>query len=614
MSLLKVEDLQVYYDSFVSNPGEGDLPLFLSGENGAVRGISFAVEPGECVGIVGESGSGKSSVMRAVMGLLPASAKVSFKAITIGPKVITGIPDEAQMSEIRGKAIAMVFQDPAACLNPTRTVGKQLIETIRKHRPGSYQAAREEAVQLLQMVRIRDPWQQLLRYPFELSGGMRQRVALAIALACKPKLLIADEPTTALDATVRRQILELLRRIAEETKMAVIMVTHDLNAAAAICQRIMVMKDGWIVEDDDVYEIFKEPKHPYTKVLVKQAKVLGRGGPKPVGGEVLLETKALTKLFKRQHNWFWEEHQEAVREVSLQIRTGEIYGIVGESGSGKTTLARMIAGLTRPSSGEILYQGVTVDRQHKNVVPQIQMVFQHSGESLNPRFSVREILDEPLHYLTGIGKAERAHKITDMLKLVGLKESDQMKYPHQFSGGQKQRINIARALIAEPKLVICDEPVASLDAFIQAQILDLLKDIGRQRRLSYLFISHDLNVIRYMSQRVGVMLMGRMVESGDTEAVYKEPWHPYTQELLLSVLAPVPGKRKGQALLTAAAEANNEPESACPYYSRCGYKMARCKLEKPVRYRFDEREVACFLYSAKHSGSAAAGGRMTAKI
>lgn len=598
MSLLTVKDLCVRYKNQIKKME-------------AVREISFSVKPGECVGIVGESGSGKSTAMQALMGLLPDTAEVSCGELKLGEQSLMVSAQngskkdrehfEKQMCRIRGGEMSMIFQNPSAYLNPAVKIGRQIAETIRVHKQCSTKEAKEETLRLLEMVGIRNPLQRISQYPFELSGGMQQRVAIAIALACEPKLLIADEPTTALDATVQKQILALLRRIAEETGTAMIIVTHNLSAAAVLCSRILVMKAGQIIEEGSVQDIFRYPQASYTKELVYYAQELQKGAGGQAGGGVLLKTEKVCKKYRNQNFWLGRDDQEAVHQVSMEIREGESFGIVGESGSGKTTLARLVAGIHKPTSGQILSRG------------EIQMVFQHSYGSFNPRFTVEQILEEPLIYQTGDNREQRMEKINKMLPLVGINPEERKKYPHQFSGGQQQRIGIARALISDPKLVVCDEPVSSLDVSIQAQILELLKEIQDRRNLSYLFISHDLNVIRHMSQRMGVMYLGRMVESGITEEVYEDPWHPYTKELLTSVLVPDPkiAKRKKRAPIKDNLFSEGK---GCPYYSHCGYALECCGKEKPEIYQFDSRRVACFLYSEEHGGKRSPDYVMTAQI
>jgi len=516
------------------------------------------------------------------------------------------------MNRLRGSDIGMIFQDPWAYMNPVLKIGKQITESIVTHKRCNRKQAGQEALKLLDMVGIRSPRGRLNQYPFELSGGMLQRAAIAAALACKPKLLIADEPTTALDATVQKQIIDLLKRISEETDTAVIMVTHDLGAAAALCRRILVMKDGRIVETDDTDTIFREPREQYTRELLSFARSLQRDAEQRECGEILLKVERVSKQYQSQSFWPGRQVQEAIADVSLSIRAGETFGIVGESGSGKTTLARMAAGVITPTSGSIRYRNVPAADLDQSMKWERQMVFQQTYASLNPRFSVKQILAEPLLHRAGCNKDRRAEEIVRMISLVDMQVDDLDKYPHQLSGGQRQRVGIARALITKPKLVICDEPVSSLDISVQAQILELLQEVQREQSLAYLFISHDLNVVRRMCQRLGVMYFGSMVESGKTAEVYQDPWHPYTKELLNAALIADPKKAKRKKPIPVKEEVRSL--HGCPYLARCGYAMACCSEEKPQSYRFGQREVACFLYSEEHSGKRSPDYVMTAQV
>jgi len=609
MSLLKVEQLSVEFQDH-------------TGIREAVRRISFTVEPGEFLGIVGESGSGKSTAMKAVMGIAPETARVVCKEIKLGQKDITPPVKtdrkarsryEIEMNRVRGNEIAMIFQDPSAYLNPSLQIGTQLTETIRAHRQCGRKEAKERACDLLDIVGIRNFGKRIVQYPFELSGGMQQRVVIAIALACEPKLLIADEPTTALDVIIQGQILDLLKRISQETGTAMVLVTHDLGIAAALCSRMLVMKAGKIIETGDTQAIFRAPRQEYTKELIGQARELQQYVPSKKRGELLLRVKNVSKNYRNRRYWKSADRLEAVCNVSFEIKKGETFGLVGESGCGKTTLANMIAGISLPAAGTICYRGTPLVNLKGTRGKDIQMVFQHSNEALNPSFTAGQSIAEPLQPGTGIGRAERKEKVERMLALVGLTAADAEKYPYQFSGGQRQRIGIARALICDPQLVICDEPVSALDVTVQAQILKLLKEIQKKRELSYLFISHDLNVVKYMSQRIGVMYLGHMVEMGDTTDLYEDPWHPYTKELLAASVVPDPKKarRKKRA---PVKETILTKEEGCPYASCCGYAMECCWKEQPKRYCFDDREVACFLYSEAHGRKRSPDYIMTAQI
>lgn len=608
MSLLKVQNLNVQ---------------FYNGREGqeAVKNLTFAVEPGEIAGIVGESGSGKSTAMHAILGLLQGEAQICCEAISMNGIDITpplqGKKDkktekayEKKMQKIRGNEIAMVFQDPLTYLNPVVKIGRQITETIQVHRSCSRKEAKERARELLDSVGISNPCKRMEQYPAELSGGMRQRVVMAIALACEPKLLIADEPTTALDATVQGQLLELLKTIAEEAKTAVLLVSHDLGVTAALCSRILVMKDGSIAEEGAAEDIFYDPQHPYTKELIARALDIQKMHTAPNAGEALLTMSHVSKEFSEKRSVRKGMLTEAVRDVSLVLHKGETYGLVGESGSGKTTLAEMAAGLLKPTGGKLIFR-----QDKKKKAPQVQMVFQNPYASLNPRMSVLKTLEEPLLLHTEAASKERRQKVEEMLELVGLSPEDAVKYPRAFSGGQRQRIGIARALMTEPELIILDEPVSALDVSVQEQILKLLEKIQKEKGISYLFISHDLNVVKRLGSRIGVMYGGNLVETGSTKEIYQDPWHPYTKELLSSILLPDPLKARRRLRNIHRRQRQEEMgREGCPYASECGYAMECCYKESPGNYSFDGRTAACFLYAPERTALRKKGYRMISQI
>lgn len=558
--------------------------------------------------------------MRSIAGVLSADAKMTCETLWLR----------------EGKrSVSMVFQDPFSYLNPTVKIERQMIETIllhsksetengqsmKKRRSDEKKAAKHHAKILLEMTGIRNPENIMKRYPFELSGGQQQRIVLAIALACEPTLLIADEPTTALDVTVQRQILERLRRIARETHTSVLLVSHDLGVVAALADRILVMQDGKIVESGTTEEIFREPKVAYTKKLVATAKSKQKRSRTKADGSnpQLLSAEHLSFQYKRIHMWK-REAVEAVCDVSFSLRKGECYGVVGESGSGKTTLARILTGIITPSEGKIFYQGEQwkslQEGRSKAQRQKIQMVFQNCAKALDPKQTIKEALMEPLE-IRGDGSREAwEERVLKMLQKVGLDASVCEKYPGELSGGQQQRIGIARALILEPELLVLDEPVSALDVTVQEQILQLLGKLQEEQDLTYFFISHDLNVVRRICDRIGVLYGGNLVESGRAEEVYKEPWHPYTKELMLSTLDPDPKKmrRKRTALQSVGTSDPEERSVGCPYAKRCGYTMECCKHEKPELYQFEDREVACFLYSEQYTGKRSKEYRMASQI
>ena len=590
----------------------------------AVKGITFAVEEGEIVGLVGESGSGKSSAALALLGLLPETARVTVEKIKAGEIDVvpfTGSKKgegayEKALRLIRGKKIAMIFQDPAAYLDPAMRIGKQITETIRGCRKCTEAEAREEAEELLDMVGIRYPKRRMRQYPFELSGGMRQRVVIAIALACHPRLLIADEPTTALDVTVQRQVLSVLKRAAKETGTAVLLVSHDLGVIASSCSRVLVMREGEIVEEGSVEDIFYEPQHPYTRKLMEDAEKLQGRVCRGEEKEMLLRLDRVTLSY--------EKEREAVKELSFALRRGETFGLVGESGCGKTTLARLVTGLLKPEAGHIYFRGeeigpsaVRSGRRRKERRQRVQMVFQNPYASLNPRMRIGTMLEDVLAVNGISGREERKKRVWEALEMVGLSREDGEKYPAQFSGGQRQRIAIARAFLLDSELIVLDEALTALDLSIQMQVIELLQKIQREKGTAYLFISHDLQVVHHISRKMGVMYQGRIVESGDTETICTQPWHPYTKKLLEAGLPPDPlkARRKRQGIVTERTENRQKNHGeGCPYAGRCGYALERCLKEQPGNYRFGTREIACFLYSDKDGSARKPDYEMTSQI
>ena len=590
----------------------------------AVKGITFAVEEGEIVGLVGESGSGKSSAALALLGLLPETARVTAEKIKAGEIDVapfTGSKKgegayEKALRLIRGKKIAMIFQDPAAYLDPAMRIGKQITETIRGCRKCTEAEAREEAEELLDMAGIPYPKRRMRQYPFELSGGMRQRVVIAIALACHPRLLIADEPTTALDVTVQRQVLSVLKRAAKETGTAVLLVSHDLGVIASSCSRVLVMREGEIVEEGSVEDIFYEPQHPYTRKLMEDAEKLQGRVCRGEEKEMLLRLDRVTLSY--------EKEREAVKELSFALRRGETFGLVGESGCGKTTLARLVTGLLKPEAGHIYFRGeeigpsaVRSGRRRKERQQRVQMVFQNLYASLNPRMRIGTMLEDVLAVNGISGREERKKRVWEALEMVGLSREDGEKYPAEFSGGQRQRIAIARAFLLDSELIVLDEALSALDLSIQMQVIELLQKIQREKGTAYLFISHDLQVVHHISRKMGVMYQGRIVESGDTEAICTQPWHPYTKELLEAGLPPDPlkARRKRQGIVTERTENRQKNHGeGCPYAGHCGYALERCLKEQPGNYRFGTREIACFLYSDKDGSARKPDYEMTSQI
>jgi oligopeptide transport system ATP-binding protein len=510
----------------------------------AVEDLSFTVNAGEVLGIVGESGSGKSVACYSLLGLIPTpSGKVERgSAVFLGQDLLR--LSEPELRKIRGRRISMIFQDPMTSLNPYMRVSDQLTETLLQHKKISRQEARQCAIKALEEVGIRDVETRIDHYPHEFSGGMRQRVMIAMALISEPELLIADEPTTALDVSVQAQILQLIKNLQRTRKLAVIFITHDLGVAAQMADHILVMEKGKLVEQGTTEAIFSSPAHVYTKKLLQA--VLTTAKPTPnLADEIhapLLEIKHLKTWFSHFGGVFFRRlisTQKAVDDVSLTIRRGEILGVVGESGSGKSTLGRTIMRLVEAHSGTVLLEGKNLlklsETDLKNARRHFQMIFQDPYASLNPRMTIFDTLAEPL-LVHGLATRKTVlEQVNHLMDDVGLDRQSIRKYPHEFSGGQRQRIAIARAIAVKPKLIIADEPVSALDVTIRAQILKLLLELTQKHQLTMLFISHDMSVVRYLCDRVLVMKNGRLVEEGETEALFAAPKEPYTQQLLAAI-------------------------------------------------------------------------------
>ena len=534
----------------------------------AVRDVSIKLRPGEVLGIVGESGAGKSTIGNAIVNLLEPPGEITTGEVLFKGQDLRNL-DDKEMRDVRGKKIGMIFQDPQTSLNPLMTIGAQLIETINKTINLYGSEATNKAIELLESVGIDEPEARLNLYPHQFSGGMRQRVVIALALAGDPDLIIADEPTTALDVSIQAQILDLIKKLCQERQVGVIIITHDIGVIANITDRVTVMFNGQAVESGDVKQLLTNPKHEYTKSLIA---AVPRGDRKVErfksidyieGGaqtqrRIDLDQHWLGKKFTQQFSdtaisindlnkkyslkkAFLKRNRSyvhAVKDVSLSIKTGESFGLVGESGSGKSTIARLVAGLVSTDKGSIKLfdQEVTNKSKGKDVKEarrNLQMIFQDPYSSLNARMRVQDIVSEPIHYYkTASSNTEMRQIVRDLLDHVGLGSNAMLKYPHEFSGGQRQRISIARALASRPKILICDEPTSALDVSVQAHILNLLKDLQDDLGLTILFISHDLPVIRQMCDRVAVMRHGSICEIATTNKLFEQPQHEYSKHLL----------------------------------------------------------------------------------
>jgi len=505
-----------------------------------LRGIDLGVAKGEILGIIGESGSGKSMTALSVMQLLPDGSHVAGAIALDGADLLQ--KSEREMCAIRGKEVGMVFQEPMTALNPLKTIGDQVAETVLTHTQTSRADAARIARETLDRVGLGAERFPLDRYPHELSGGQRQRVVIAMAIALRPRLLIADEPTTALDVTTQAQILALLKRLVDEDGMGMIFITHDLAVVAGLADRVAVMRHGEIVETGETATVFRELKHPYTRALFAASSHVPKREPPPapeVGVAPVLKAENVTRDYRLPRKSLFQPPGffRAVDDVSLSIERGENVGLVGESGSGKSTLARAIMALEPLQGGAVVLDGETLNAvagASQKARRKMQVVFQDPYGSFNPRHRVDRLVTEPFHLLGSEAPTgdERQRRIAEALETVGLSAEDAEKYPHEFSGGQRQRIAIARALIIRPALIILDEAVSALDVSIRAQILDLLAELSSRLKLSYLFISHDLHVVRSITDRVLVMRAGKIVESGKTDEVFENPRQAYTRELI----------------------------------------------------------------------------------
>ncbi|MDE3316363.1 ABC transporter ATP-binding protein [Lacticaseibacillus zeae] len=510
--------------------------------------ISLAVHPHETVCLVGESGSGKSVTSFSVMGLLPQNGRVAGGSIRFEKQDLLKLGDKA-MRRLRGDQLSMIFQEPMTALNPVLRIGKQLTDVIKAHQAVDRKTAFDQALALLKQVEMPEPAKKLQMFPHELSGGQRQRVMIAMAIACKPQLLIADEPTTALDVTIQAQILELINKLKDQEGMGVLFITHDMGVVAQIADYVVVMKQGRIVERGTAQTIFEHPQNAYTKKLL--AAVPDVDAPhiaqhsQVTDKQPLLAVQHLTKVYQDKKQLFRKRAAglKAVNDVSFHIYPGETLGLVGESGSGKSTLGRTILGLEQKTAGKMVYAGKELppfNHRHAALIAKMQMIFQDPFGSLDPRQKIGDAIEEVMAIHHQMNAQARHERMLQLLQAVDLDEASANRYPSEFSGGQRQRIGIARALALDPSLVICDEAVSALDVSIQAQVLDLLKQLQDKLKLTYLFITHDLGVVREISDRILVMYLGTIVETGTTEQIFTNPVHPYTKRLLAAIPRPNP--------------------------------------------------------------------------
>jgi peptide/nickel transport system ATP-binding protein len=659
--ILEIEDLHVH---FVTSHGRVR----------AVEGVSYVVHPGEMVAIVGESGSGKSVSALTVMRLLPPNtARIMRGDIRFEGRSLLALDDE-EMRKIRGRDISMIFQEPMTSLNPVLTIGLQIKEPLLIHMGMSEEQATARAIELLTLVGITDPASRLAQYPHQLSGGMRQRVMIAIGLACNPKLLIADEPTTALDVTIQAQILELMKDLSRRLGVAVIIITHNLGIVARYADRVNVMYAARIVESGTAEAVFGRPLHPYARGLLSAVPRLDRGramklatiegsppnllnppegcrfrprcryaveacqheppfmeiesghfsachrspeieiidrmdaalasGSKsvPAGAPDMLDLRHASKFFDVGGGFLRGPKKivRAVNDVSLTVKAGETVGLVGESGCGKSTLGRLVLRLEEPTTGEIIFDGVDLAplgrREMTDVRKKMQVIFQDPYSSLNPRMTVGQIIAEPMRVHGLRPKGEIDGRVAELLQLVGLFPYMALRYPHELSGGQRQRVGIARALAVEPRVIVCDEAVSALDVSIQGQVINLLEELQEKLGLTYLFIAHDLAVVRHISTRVAVMYLGRIVELAAADELFARPMHPYTQALLAA--APVPDpvleRQRPRTIIKGELPSPLNPPSGCVFHPRCPKATEECKRAvPPSRELASGHTVAC---------------------
>lgn len=574
MSLLEVRDLSIRY-----------------GDDTVVDSLSFDIDHAESVGIVGESGSGKSQTALSLLGLLPADASVTGSVCLDGSEIVGAT--ERRLDQLRARRIGIVFQDPMQALNPYLRVGKQLRQILLRHRLASGGQVDAKLLEMLTRVGLPDPERQLRAFPHQLSGGMRQRVMIASALIAQPDLLIADEPTTALDVTVQAQILDLLEVLRDDT--ALLLITHDLGIVAGRCERLLVFEGGRLIESGPTVSVFAAPQHEHTKKLLAAAPRIDAGrGPQTVTGKTLLGVDKAEVSYRDSGH----AQLNAVVDVSLSLREAETLAVVGESGSGKTSLVRAILGLIPIKGGRIVYSGSPLEGpvQTRSLAQRrdLQLVFQDPQSALNPQMRVRTIVGEPLSvHEPSMSASESYYRVVEMLRKVGLKEDTVSRFPHQLSGGQAQRVAIARALILAPKVLICDEAVAALDGSVRLQVLDVLRAAQEETGLAIIFISHDLAVVRSISHRVLVMYMGRLVEAADNEALFSAPRHPYTKALIDAVPLPdprIPGKA---APLMGEVPSLRNPPAGCVFHPRCSYADENCSQHLPTLRNVHGTQVAC---------------------
>ncbi|RWL83753.1 MAG: ABC transporter ATP-binding protein [Mesorhizobium sp.] len=579
------------------------------GWQSAVNGVSLAIGQGEALGLVGESGSGKSSVAMAILRYLPGNARAAASALEFQGREISGLSGE-ELRGLRGDRIAAVYQHPGTALSPAMTIGRQIGETIMRHRPVRHEEARWRSAELLRRVRVANPERVLDLYPHELSGGMQQRANIAIAIALDPALLVLDEPTTALDASVQSEVIAILDDLRRDHKTSILLISHDIDLIRRSCDRVAVMQSGAVVESGGAADVFENPAHAYTKALIASIPALNftkrdgrlaetvtavRGRTGAIPAHAAPRDRQVAIACKNISHSFGD--QAVLHKIELRIEQGETFGLIGESGSGKSTLARIVTGLQTPSQGSVELFGRTVAPRAEKRAPgerrDVQMVFQSPDRTLNPRHRIGRIISRPLRRLAGLGRSDAKNRVAELLRSVRLADTTAEQKPRSLSGGQRQRAAIARAFAGAPKVVVLDEPTSALDVSVQATVLNLLNDLQRDRNTTYLFISHDLRVVRYMADRIGVLYRGRLVETGTSEQVFRGPNHPYTKQLLAASsdeLAAVSVQAETAAEITS--------NSGCAFAGRCPLAQPRCREVEPAAADVGEGHlIACWRHA-----------------
>ncbi|TPI11807.1 ABC transporter ATP-binding protein [Mesorhizobium sp. B4-1-3] len=579
-SVLNVEKLSIAYGG-------------KRGWQSAVDGVSLSIGRGEALGLVGESGSGKSSVALAILRYLPRNARIAASALEFQGREIGSLSGE-ELRGLRGDRIAAVYQHPGAALSPAMTIGRQIGETIMRHRPVRHEEARWRSAELLRRVRVANPERVLDLYPHELSGGMQQRANIAIAIALDPALLVLDEPTTALDASVQSEVIAILDDLRRDHKTSILLISHDINLIRRSCDRVAVMQSGAVVESGEARDVFENPAHAYTKALIGSIPALNftkrdgrlaetgttvRHRPTTMASPADQRNRRIAIAGKGISHSFGD--QAVLHNIDLSIGQGETFGLIGESGSGKSTLARIVTGLQTPSQGSVELFGRTVAPRAEKRAPgerrDVQMVFQSPDRTLNPRHRIGRIISRPLRRLAGLGRSDAKTRVAELLRSVRLADTTAEQKPRSLSGGQRQRAAIARAFAGAPKVVVLDEPTSALDVSVQATVLNLLNDLQRDRDTTYLFISHDLRVVRYMADRIGVLYRGRLFETGTSEQVFRGPNHPYTKQLLAASSDEAP-----TIALQVGAPIEGPSIGGCAFADRCPLAAPQCRKAEPA--------------------------------